>query len=130
MARLTHKFTIIHNLIDMEMAGVLAITGQVESVEYLKVRNIDVSMVPSNILHSLAKIASVLVCRSVMGFKVSMLENLNCEILALTDVTIPEQVLPEISVEDIVVQRISGNLSRLLDSIACERLSNLSRLLD
>jgi len=123
MTRLTDKFTMIQNLIDLEMAGVLAITGQLESVEYLKVRNIDVSMVPSNILQSLAKIAGVLVYRNVIGFKVSMLENLSCEILGLTDVTIPEQVLPEISVEDIVVYRISGNLSRLLDSIACERLS-------
>ena len=113
----------IEHLDDLEMAGVLVISGKLDSFEDLFLSILDVSNVPSNILNSLSKVVRSWLCLdNVTGLKVSMLENLTCEDLCFEDVVIPAQVVPKVSVEYCRNLAVSGNLSGLLDSITCDRL--------
>ena len=84
---------------DLERAGVVATAGHLNSVRHTVLEGIDVTSLPTNIVNSLFKIATGLVeLRGVKGLKFSMLNNIECLELELTDIKIPEQVKKNISV--------------------------------
>ena len=84
---------------DLKRAGVVATAGHLNSVRHTVLEGIDVTSLPTNIVNSLFKIATGLVeLRGVKGLKFSMLNNIECLELELTDIKIPEQVKKNISV--------------------------------
>jgi len=75
---------------DLERAGVEATAGHLNSVRHTVLEGIDVTSLPTNIVNSLFKIATGLVeIRGVKGLKFSMLNNIECLELELTDIKIP-----------------------------------------
>ena len=125
---MTHTF---ETLEDLERAGVVATAGHLNSVRNTVLEGIDVTSLPTNIVNSLFKIATGLVeLRGVKGLKFSMLNNIECLELELTDIKIPEQVKKNISVSAKVINltNISCNVSGLFESITCDGLNLVEKM--
>ena len=114
----------IQNLDDLETLGVLASAGNLEILDDLYLTAIDVTNVPINIVNSLAKIVNgSLYFEEVAGLNLSMLKNLNCEILWLENLRAPAHLNQDINVNGIVhLEKVYGDISGLLERITCEGL--------
>jgi len=122
-----NDFVVIDSLSDLESAGVLASIGYLESIQYLELKDLDVKNVPSNIISSLTRVVSgllsQLIIQRVAGLELSLLGNLNCEILHLSFLSIPTPLVTQaIKVRFCGLYEITGNLRGLLDSITCDTL--------
>ena len=114
----------IKTLQDLGFAGVLASAGHLDSIKKLYFENIDLTSVPINIVGNLAKTATrVLFLNGVKGFNFSILANIKSEMLALKDMTLPENISQEISVvSEIILGNVSGNVIGFFERIKCYEL--------
>jgi len=114
----------IKTLQDLGFAGVLASAGHLDSVKKLYFENIDLTIVPINIIGNLAKTATrVLFLNGVKGFNFSILANIKSKMLGLKDMTLPENISQDISVEsEITLGNVSGNVIGFFERIKCYEL--------
>jgi len=124
--KLTDKFgrIVIKNLDDLEIAGVLASAGYLNSVVDLYIHFIDVTNVPINIVNSLAKVVEgTLYFKKVTGLCFSMLEDIKCDEFRLHDMPAPTQMNQDISVNGrVTLNKISSDVSGFLDRLTCDDL--------
>ena len=124
----TKKIPKIHiaKVDDLELSGVLALTGHLELVEDLEFSRIDFSSSPSNIVNGLTKIVTgtLAFTNYVTGLCSSMMENINCKGLYIYKMTVPAQIPSDIRVsKSVTLDKVFGNVFGLLDIITCEILS-------
>ena len=116
----------ITNLDDLEMAGVLASTGYLNSVRNLRLTGINVPEFLINIFKDLTNIVTDnLVIGYVNDFNFSVLEKIKCKKLLLDNMKIPalDLVKNNISVcGKVQLYRLTGNVNGLLDILTCEHL--------
>ena len=99
-------WVVIENIDELEIAGVLACAGHLESLENLKISHLDVTNIPVNIVNSLIKIVKVEIqFFRVTGFCISMIESINCEKLRVVNVKLQGKVNEENEI------KIRGNLT-------------------
>ena len=117
----------IDNIEDLETAGILALLGHLDSVEILKLQDINLSCAPSNIVNSLFKVVNFngdLSLERVCGFSLSMLVNKKCENLTLLELKIPTQVAQVIQFRgEVILCNVDGDLRGLFDNICCDELT-------
>ena len=104
---------IIDNVCDLELAAVLASTGQFEPVDKIFIENLNLSDVPSNLIRNLmAIIRCEVILNRVEGLKFQMMDCLNCEVIHISNSTIPYQETIKISVKRWKLSDISGDVKR------------------
>ena len=114
----------IVNLECLETAGVLAEVGRLDSKKVICIHDINLASAPVNIVNSLLKVArNWLVFTRVNGFRLSMLQNIQCESLKLSDLKIASQVPQNINFGgQVILHGINGDLCGLFESITCGKL--------
>ena len=117
----------ITNLDDLEMAGVLASTGYLNSVRNLRLTGINVPEFLINIFKDLTNIVTDnLVIGYVNDFNFSVLEKIKCKKLLLDNMKIPAQVKTNIDgIDKVQLYNLTGNVNGLLDRVTCEHLGML-----
>ena len=128
-------YFVIDSLDALEIAGVLASTGQLETLEKVMIKRIDLTNIPINIVNSLSKIVrgSLEFCR-VTGLNFLMLANIKCERFALKKIEIPAQPTQDVRIRvggswgTITFEKISGNIIGLMKSISCDGSNSLKDL--
>merc|ERR1712058_22124 len=122
----TDKFgrIVIKDLDDLEIAGVLASAGYLNSVVDLYIHFIDVTNVPINIVNSLAKVVEgTLYFKKVTGLCFTMLEEIKSDEFRLHDMPAPTQMYQDISVNGrVTLNKISSDVSGFLDKLTCDDL--------
>jgi len=121
----------IHNLEDLEYAGVLASAGYITHGDVLKLEliHVDVSSIPFNIINSLVKIVD---CRiqltSVKGWRTSMLNDANCETLFIWDMKLDSAADKRpFKVLNVNLENVAGDLQGLMDSLTFGPVVPISR---
>ena len=116
----------ITNLDDLEMAGVLASTGYLNSVGTLRLSGINV---PDFLINTFKNLTNIVTDNLVIGyvnnFNFSVLEKIKCKKLLLDNMKIPalDLVKNNISVcGKVQLYRLTGNVNGLLDILTCEHL--------
>ena len=124
---LTGSSALIDNLEDLETASVMAFAGHLDSVTNLRLRHIDVTSIPINLVNSLFKVVrGELMFNNVSSLCFSMLEDIKCEELSLIDMAIPTQEKRDISVSgEVFLKNITGDLSALFESLICDGMNSL-----
>ena len=70
----------IVNIMELEYAGVLATGGFIDTVESLRLKGVDVSSIPANIINNVVKIVKGDIClKDVSGWRTSMLYDVKCK---------------------------------------------------
>ena len=129
----TKKIPKIHiaKVDDLELSGVLALTGHLELVEDLTFSNFDFSSSPSNIVNGLTKIVTgtLAFTNYVTGLCSSMMENINCKGLYIYKMTVPAQIPSDIRVsKSVTLDKVFGNVFGLLEAITCSGEENAEDL--
>ena len=117
----------ITNLDDLEMAGVLASTGYLNSVGTLRLSGINV---PDFLINTFKNLTNIVTDNLVIGyvnnFNFSVLEKIKCKKLLLDNMKIPALVKNNIDGSDKVqLYNLTGNVNGLLDRVTCEHLGML-----
>ena len=104
------------SLDNLQTAGILASAGNLESLNKLDIKFIDVTNVPINIFNSLAKVVKYLLyLKGVTGLNLSMLKNLNFDKMWINNMPVPAYLNQDISVNgEVRLANVSGDISELL----------------
>jgi len=127
------EFSTVKNLQELENAGVLATAGKLNSINDMRLTNIDVSSVPIDIINNLtSRVGSRITLNGVKGWRCSMLENVKCSSLCIMNSTLlPSQANQPIRLQySARLINIKGDVGSLLENLTCEWLDTETMLLN
>ena len=120
---------VIETVDDLEMAGVLASLGEINSLGLeCIIDGIDMSTAPINIVNSLLKVLKKVKLINITGFCASMLEDVKCEKLELNmvEASTPMNQDFNLNIRSLTLNEISGDVGGLLNLFG--HLTSLEKL--
>ena len=104
---------------DLELAGVLASAGYVDTVKSLLLVRVDIFDIPSNIINNLVKVVKEsIILRNVTGWRTSMLSDVKCKYLTISDLELASgsDIRPIVVSHRLKLDNVRGDLEGLFRS--------------
>ena len=113
----------IVNIMELEYAGVLATGGFIDSVGSLRLKGVDVSSIPANIINNVVKIVKICL-KDVSGWRTSMLYDVKCKEMEMwnTELEPGSNGRPITVYEELCLHNVRGDLSGLFGNLVTDEM--------